>query len=52
VRINWNDDGEEHELQGCFDGYERGSSILRCWGIDGHLVRIPTKSVWAVRDVG
>jgi len=51
VKINWSVDDEEHELQGCFDGYERGSSILRCWGIDGVIVRIPTKAVWAVRDV-
>ena len=52
VRINWNTDGDEHELHGCFDGYERGSSVLRCRAADGELVRIPTKSVWAVRDVG
>ena len=48
VRINWNTDGDEHELHGCFDGYERGSSVLRCRAADGELVRIPTKSVWAV----
>src|SRR5262249_21264174 len=52
VRINWTADGEEHELQGCFDGYERGSSMLRCFGFDGELVRIPASTVWAVRDVG
>ena len=52
MRINWTLDGEERELQGCFDGYERGWSILRCWGFDGEIVRIPTKAVWAVRDVG
>src|SRR3954451_12527965 len=52
VKINWNVDGEEHELQGCFDGYERGSSILRCRGVNRETVRIPTKAVWAVRNVG
>lgn len=51
VKINWNVDGDEHELQCNFDGYERGSSILRCQSVDGQTVRISTKTVWAVRDV-
>ena len=45
-------DGEVHELSGTFEGYERGSSILRFVALDGNFVRIPTKTVWSVRDVG
>ena len=45
-------DGEVHELSGTFEGYERGSSILRFVALDGSFVRIPTKTVWSVRDVG
>ena len=45
-------DGEVHELSGTFEGYERGSSILRFVALDGTFVRIPMKTVWSVRDVG
>jgi putative metallohydrolase (TIGR04338 family) len=52
LTVCWTDDGDARELTGVFDGYERGSSILRCRDVDGVIVRIPTHAVWAVRDVG
>ena len=43
-RRSWTVDDEEHELQGCFDGYERGSSVAAVLAaFDGQLVRIPTE---------
>ncbi len=45
-------DGDTRELSGMFDGYERGASTLRFVVLDDSIVRIPTKTVWSVRDVG
>jgi putative metallohydrolase (TIGR04338 family) len=45
-------DGEGRELSGMFDGYERGASTLRFVTFDGDFVRVPTSTVWSVRDVG
>jgi putative metallohydrolase (TIGR04338 family) len=51
IEICWTIDGEHHQMQARFEGYERGSSILRCRGADLETVLIPAKAVWAVRDV-
>jgi putative metallohydrolase (TIGR04338 family) len=51
LTICWTVEGEEFRLDGVFDGYERGASVLRCWGFDGAIVRVPTSAVWSVRDV-
>jgi putative metallohydrolase (TIGR04338 family) len=51
LTILWYDDEAPRVLRGCFDGYERGSSILRC-RTDGGVVRIPAKAVWSVLDGG
>jgi putative metallohydrolase (TIGR04338 family) len=51
LSIRWSTDDAHHEQHVRFEGYERGSSILRCRGDDG-MVRIPTKAVWSVQDVG
>jgi len=46
-------DGGIHEFSGVFDGYERGSSIVRIVATDdGDVVRVPTSTVWSVADVG
>jgi len=44
-------DGTDEELSARFDGYERGSSMLRFTTIRGDLVRVPTSTVWSVREV-
>jgi putative metallohydrolase (TIGR04338 family) len=48
------DEGLPQELISRFDGYERGWSVVRCQAPhDASLItRVPTASVWAVRDVG
>jgi putative metallohydrolase (TIGR04338 family) len=43
--------GDTGQLLGRFDGYERGSSVLR-FTQPSCTARIPTSTVWAVRDVG
>ena len=45
-------EGITTELVGRFDGYERGSSVLRFSTADGTDARYPPKTVWSVRDVG
>jgi putative metallohydrolase (TIGR04338 family) len=44
-------DDETREFSGMFSGYERGWSVLRFVDIHGDFVRIPTNTVWSVRDV-
>jgi putative metallohydrolase (TIGR04338 family) len=46
-----NPNGGPSQLLGRFDGYERGSSVLR-FTQPSSIARIPTSTVWAVRDVG
>jgi putative metallohydrolase (TIGR04338 family) len=43
-------DGVSQSVTGRFDGYERGSSILRVAAPDGTFTRVPTASVWDVAD--
>lgn len=45
-------EGLTRELVGRFDGYERGSSVLRFSTADGSETRLSTNTVWSVRDVG
>jgi putative metallohydrolase (TIGR04338 family) len=52
VTVCWSDGERAHELAGVFDGYERGSSIVRLRIADGDVARITTSTVWSVRDVG
>jgi putative metallohydrolase (TIGR04338 family) len=42
--------GEPQHLEGTFDGYERGSSVLRL-SDDTGTARVRTSAVWAVHDV-
>ena len=48
------DEGLPCELVGRFSGYERGWSVLRFESPDdpSSTTRVPTATVWAVRDVG
>jgi putative metallohydrolase (TIGR04338 family) len=48
---SWSD-GVVTEVVARFDGYERGSSVLRFTDGSGHESRIATNTVWSVRDVG
>jgi putative metallohydrolase (TIGR04338 family) len=43
-------DGAQHSVTGRFEGYERGSSILRVAALDGDVTRVATASVWDVAD--
>ena len=43
-------DGEPEVVTGRFEGYERGSSIVRLSAPDGTITRIATASVWDVAD--
>jgi putative metallohydrolase (TIGR04338 family) len=43
-------DGESRSIVGCFEGYERGSSIVRLSMGDGMVARLETVSVWDVAD--
>jgi putative metallohydrolase (TIGR04338 family) len=45
-------DGVTNDVSGRFEGYERGASVLRFITFDGDVVRLPTNTVWSVRDVG
>jgi putative metallohydrolase (TIGR04338 family) len=45
-------DGAVAELIARFDGYERGSSVLRFTDADGEETRVATRTVWSVRNVG
>ena len=45
-------DGAVAELVARFDGYERGSSVLRFTDADGRETHVATNTVWSVRDVG
>ena len=52
LHIRWTFDDEPRQLTGVFDGYERGSSVLRCRTDDGEVIRVPASAVWEVRGVG
>ncbi len=43
-------DGEPEFVTGRFEGYERGSSVVRLSAPDGMITRITTASVWDVAD--
>jgi putative metallohydrolase (TIGR04338 family) len=43
-------DGVPHTVTGRFEGYERGSSVLRVAAPDGTFTRLATASVWDVAD--
>jgi putative metallohydrolase (TIGR04338 family) len=51
LRVSCEHEGVPGEFIARFDGYERGSSLLRFTGGDGTQELIPTKTVWSVRDV-
>jgi putative metallohydrolase (TIGR04338 family) len=56
LRVSFHDaDGEPCVLEAAFEGYERGSSVLRFGDVTGEAVgkvRVRTGAVWAVHDVG
>lgn len=43
-------DGVPQSVTGRFEGYERGSSIVRMSAPDGTVIRVATASVWDVAD--
>jgi putative metallohydrolase (TIGR04338 family) len=43
-------DGEPDVVTGRFEGYERGSSIVKLSSADGTITRVATASVWDVAD--
>ena len=51
LEVSCASEGVPPEFIARFDGYERGSSVLRFTGLDGGQELIPTKTVWSVRDV-
>ena len=51
LEVSCASEGVPAEFIARFDGYERGSSVLRFTGLDGGQELIPTKTVWSVRDV-
>jgi putative metallohydrolase (TIGR04338 family) len=43
-------DGTDNRVTARFEGYERGTSVLRLANEDGSTVRLATSTVWDVRD--